>query len=159
MHDSAIIPSEQSGFQPKVRLATRVLALTEAHRASISSNWLILTFYLDFKSAFDRISHVALLVKLHRQDMPYPLLQFFFSWLKNRTAQISFGSKLAPKFDLEWGLPQGFSLSPDLYILFISDIISIFNAHEVSFYYSFSRSSHLVRTTRTKMTEFSFNVL
>ena len=129
MHDSAIISSEQSGFQPKVRLATRVLALTEAHRASISSNRLILTFYLDFKSAFDRISHVALLVKLHRQDMPYPLLQFFFSWLKNRTAQISFGSKLAPKFDLEWGLPQGFSLSHLIFISFLFRILFQFLTH------------------------------
>ena len=129
MHDSAIIPSEQSGFQPKVRLATRVLALTEAHRASIFSNRFILTFYLDFKSAFDRISHVALLVKLHRQDMPYPLLQFFFSWLKNRTAQISFGSKLAPKFDLEWRLPQGFSLSHLIFISFLFLILFQFLTH------------------------------
>jgi len=73
MQYSAINPNEQSGFPPKLGLATRFLTLSEDYRASISSNRLILTFYLDFKSAFDRISDVALLVKLHRQDMPYTL--------------------------------------------------------------------------------------
>jgi hypothetical protein len=36
MHDSAINPNEQSGFPPKLGLATRFLTLTEAYRASIS---------------------------------------------------------------------------------------------------------------------------
>jgi hypothetical protein len=134
MHASAIIPPEQSGFQPQLRLATRVLTLTESHRAALSSNRPILTFYLDFKSAFDKISHFALLVKLHRQDIPTPLLLFFFSWLQHRTAQLSFGNIFSAKFNLEWGLPQGSALSPDLYILFISDLISLFSQYDVNFY-------------------------
>ena len=79
MRDSAIIPPEQSGFQPQLRLAKSVLTLIEAHRAALSSNRLALTFYLDFKSAFDKISPFSLLVKLNRQDLPHSLLFFLIS--------------------------------------------------------------------------------
>jgi len=39
----------------------------------------------------------------------------------------------SPKFNLEWGLPQGLALSPDLYLLFISDLILILNEHDSNF--------------------------
>jgi hypothetical protein len=54
--------------------------------------------------------------------------------LHPRTAQISFGNSFSPKFNLEWGLPQGSALSPDLYLLFISDLILILNEYDVNFY-------------------------
>lgn len=70
-------------------------------------------------------------VKLNQQDMPHSLLLFFFSWLKNQTAQISFGNLFTAKFNLEWRLLQGPALSPNLYILFISDLILLFNQYDV----------------------------
>ena len=134
IRDSAIISHEQSGFQTKLRLATRVLTLVEAHRAAISSNRLVLTFYLDFKSVFDKVSHYSLLVKRNRQNLPPSILFFFVSWLTHRTAQISFSNSLSPFFNLEWGLPQGSVLSPDLYLIFISDLIFLFHQYDVNFY-------------------------
>ena len=47
---------------------------------------------------------------------------------------ISFSYSLSPFFNLEWGLFQGSVLSPDLYLLFISDFIFLFHQYDVNFY-------------------------
>ena len=48
--------NEQFAYPSELYFATCFHMLTEAYRATTSSNRLILKFYLEFKSAFDIIS-------------------------------------------------------------------------------------------------------
>jgi hypothetical protein len=51
------------------------------------------------------------------------------SWLEDRTAYVSFGSKKSKMVNVRIGLPQGSSLSPFLFVVFHSDLVACFGAH------------------------------
>ncbi|CAF1298061.1 unnamed protein product, partial [Didymodactylos carnosus] len=125
MIEKKVIPTSQSGFQPGVRLQTRVLSLYEAARASIASNRPGLILFVDFASAFDKVWHKALLVKLSRYDIPGQYWLWIRNWLSERSAYISFCGLQSDLFDIEWGLPQGSVLSPLIYLPYVADLNDI----------------------------------
>ena len=95
----------------------------------MAANIPTLAIYVDYQKAYDKVWHAALLVKLARMGMPLGLLKLVASWLSDRRAYVSFGQSKSGIFYLYIGLPQGSSLSPYLFIVFHSDLITCLGAH------------------------------
>ena len=124
-----LVPPEQSGFRPKCLLPTRVLSIYQEVKNNLSANAPTLAIYVDYEKAYDRVWHIGLLVKLFRLRIPTSLLKIINSWLENRTAYISFGKEKSMEFRVQVGLPQGSSLSPYLFVVYHSDLVSCLGAH------------------------------
>lgn len=76
----------------------------------------------DIEKAFDRVWHAGLIYKLHKLEFPIYIIKIIGSFLENRKFIVKVGSSNSETKSIPYGLPQGSTLSPTLYNLFINDI-------------------------------------
>jgi hypothetical protein len=121
--ENNIIPQEQSGFQKRCLLQTRVLSIYQEIKNNLAGNVPVLGVYVDYKKAYDLVWHKELIVKLYRMQFPLDLLRVLVNWLDKRQAYIVFGNKALETFNIHIGLPQGNSLSSFIFIVFHADLV------------------------------------
>jgi hypothetical protein len=86
-----------------------------------------LIFLIDFKKAFDSISHKFIYSTL---DFGRDIIGWISTFLLNRTAQLLIDGNLTDKILLEQGVPKGAIISTQLFILmYIINIINWCGGH------------------------------
>ncbi|CAF1269779.1 unnamed protein product [Rotaria sp. Silwood1] len=126
---NSLVPVKQSGFRPGCLLPTRVLSIYQEVKNNMTANIPTLAVYVDYQKAYDKVWHKGLIVKLNRLGIPFGLLKLIFSWLNDRRAYVLFGESKSKIFHSSVGLPQGSSLSPYLFIVYHSDLVTYLGAH------------------------------
>ena len=117
-----ILGKQQYGFRS---LHSTALALSEA-----TNHWLMnidngnmnSVVFLDIRKAFDTIDHQILIKKLSQYGIQDDELNFFESYLENRTQCCSVNGKLSDRQKIEYGVPQGSILGPLLFIIYMHDL-------------------------------------
>ncbi|CAF5011640.1 unnamed protein product, partial [Rotaria socialis] len=94
----------------------------------MTANIPTLAVYVDYQKAYDKVWHKGLVVKLNRMGIPLGLLKLIISWLNDRRAYVIFGENKSKNFYTHIGLPQGSSLSPYLFIVYHSDLVTCLGA-------------------------------
>ncbi len=90
---------------------------------------------LDLSAAFDTVDHNILISRLeHHVGVRGMALQWFKSYLTNRSFAVKFGECLSSSAPLTCGVPQGSILAPLLFSLYMLPLGSIFKKHSVSFH-------------------------
>lgn len=77
------------------------------------------------KRAFETIDRKRLLEKLYNYEFRGVVLEWFKSYLNNRTQQIRFNNNWSKLLTTEYGMSQGSVLEPLLFIIYINDIIEV----------------------------------
>lgn len=77
---------------------------------------------LDFRAAFDTVSHSGLIYKLIKLGFNPYLIKIIQSFLTNRTFQIKINNLISEKKLIPSGVPQGSVIAPNLFNLFVHDI-------------------------------------
>jgi hypothetical protein len=103
---NSIVPTEQSGFRPNCLVSTRVLSIVQQVQNNLDANEPTLSLYIDYKKAYDRMWHTALIVKLHRSRMRIALLKVVYSWLFTRKAFALHGELVTKEFSISIGFPK-----------------------------------------------------
>ena len=127
LETNKILFESQYGFRTKrsckqavMELVSRLLQAKDAkkHRTGI---------FLDLSKAFDTLNHEVLIKKLDRYGIRGDVLNWFISYLSERTLIAKVSTKpnsitYSEPYNIEYGTAQGSCLGPLLLILFCNDI-------------------------------------
>ena len=87
---------------------------------------------LDFSSAFDTIYHSILVHRLHTDfGFTDTFLQWFSSYLTNRTHYISLSNHCSAFAHVHSGVPQGSVLGPILFTMYVRPMSAIIDTHSI----------------------------
>ena len=119
----------QSGFRNKHSTATTLLRSTNDWFNALDKGLFVGVIFLDLSEAFDSVDHGLLLSKLSQCGAVSSTLQWFKSYLSDRSqCSVIAGTKSQPS-PITAGVPQGSVLGPNLFSVHINDLSSVFSSN------------------------------
>ncbi|BFZ07875.1 hypothetical protein BsWGS_10914 [Bradybaena similaris] len=118
-----ILAPEQAGFRECYSIEDQVTYLSQSIEDAFQKMEKVLTLWVDFKQAFDKVWKEELVVKLQRCGIHSNMIRWIQSYLHNRRTKVRLDGIHSKKVLICQGVPQGGVVSPTLFLVYINDLV------------------------------------
>ena len=112
----------QFGFRKGHSTEQAIFEITDTLKKAMNKKLVTCGVFLDFSKAFDTVNHKILLSKLYHYGIRGIPHDWFRNYLHNRTQFVKIGSSQSNAETITCGIPQGSTLGPLLFLLYINDL-------------------------------------
>ena len=135
LNEYNILETFQSGFKTLHSTESALLRVFNDIFLVTDSGQCAVLVLLDLTAAFDTVDHNILITRLEQcVGISGTALEWFRSYLSNRTFCVSLHDSVSSTAPLSCGVPQGSVLSPLLFSLYLLPLGSILRKHSISFH-------------------------
>jgi len=135
MNCHSIFEKFQSGFRALHSTETALLKVTNDLLLAADRGESAILILLDLSAAFDTVDHTILLERLKMWvGIRDTALDWFSSYLLNRTFAVSIGNFTSSSAPITCGVPQGSILGPILFSIYMLPLGHVIARHNVSFH-------------------------
>lgn len=135
LNENKIYDIFQSGFKKFHSTETALVKVLNDIFLATDSGHSVVLILLDLSAAFDTIDHNVLLSRLeHIVGIRGPVLQWFHSYLTNRSFSVNINSYRSAPVKLTCGIPQGSTLAPMLFSLYMLPLSTIFRKYDLNYH-------------------------
>lgn len=124
-----LLDNYQNGFRKNHSTETTLNSLFDYLYSALDNHRSIQLILLDLSSAFDTINHNKLQERLGKIGIRGTALSWLTDFFSARSAAIRVNNSYSKHFELGQGVPQGSSLSPLLFSLYLTPLTTIFNKY------------------------------
>ena len=110
------------GFSSVHSCETALVNMIDRWLNSLDNGQLVGVVLVDFKKAFDLVDHKIFLQKLKIYGLCDESLNWFSSYLLNRSQRVSVNNVLSQHKSILYGVPQGSILGPLMFLMFIYNL-------------------------------------
>ena len=125
LEERNLLNDNQAGFRPNRCTTDQILKLVQQATDQLHSpaaNTRTLTAFFDYEKAYDKVWRDGLIHKMLKMNLPSRFVKYTRHFLSGRKTRVEVNGVRSAPFRLDQGLPQGSSISPLLFLIFINDI-------------------------------------
>jgi hypothetical protein len=131
--DNNLLIENQSAYRSNHSTETALLKVVNDLLVSMDKGEISLLSLLDLSSAFDTVDIPILLTRLECSfGISDTALSLIRSFLSGREQKVCINNCLSDSSTLKFGVPQGSVLGPILFVLYVSPVSNVINAHCLS---------------------------